>query len=220
MGPILLQSTEYRHYRMAVAFSLILSICVGVFLVIYGKEHSFLVINNNNHPAFDNVFRFWTYLGDGLIWIPLFLYVLIFKRDFFVAVLASLIICTVLTHFLKRVVFPGDFRPIVVLAEKVRVIDGLKINRANSFPSGHTSTAFTLALLMAYVVRQNFVIFLFPIIAFFVGYSRVYLAQHFVTDVFAGMLVGIVSSWLSLWVYEWYRMKKQLKKEELSGSGG
>ncbi len=205
---------EYRHYRNAVFFSLALAVIVAIFILIYGKEHSFLVINKYNSPAFDYVFEYWTFLGDGIIWVPLFLYVLIFKREFLVAIIAALIICTVLTHFFKRVVFPNDMRPIVSLGEeKIRIIKGLKINRANSFPSGHTSTAFTLALLMAFIVRGNFWVYFFPLVAFFVGYSRVYLAQHFVTDVFAGMLIGIVSSYFSLLVYEKFKSRKVGKME-------
>ncbi len=184
---------------------------VAIYLLTYGKEYSFLVINHYNSPSLDYVFRFWTFLGDGLIWIPLFAYVLMFKRDYLVAVLAGLIICSILTQFMKNVVFPEDFRPIVVLSDKVRTIPGYYINRQHSFPSGHTSTAFTLALLMAFIVKRDIWVYFFPLIAFFVGYSRIYLAQHFVTDVFAGMLTGIISSWLALLVYEQYRRKKKLK---------
>lgn len=203
---------EYRHYRNAILFSLFLAFLVALFLIIYGKEASFLVINKYNSPAFDYIFEYWTYLGDGLIWIPLFLYVLLLKREFFIAILASLIICTVLTHFLKRVVFPDELRPILALGhEKIRVIEGVRVHTNHSFPSGHTSTAFTLALLMAFIVRGNFWVYFFPLIAFFVGYSRVYLAQHFVTDVFAGMMVGIVSSYLSLLVYEKFKKRKKIE---------
>lgn len=208
----MLQSTEYRHFRNAVLFSIVLALFVAVFLLIYGKENSFLVINKYNSPQFDYVFRYWTYLGDGIIWVPLFLYVLLFKRDYFVAVLAALIICTALTHLLKRVVYPNEFRPIVALGEKVRVIQGYYMNREHSFPSGHTSTAFTLALLLASIIKKSFWVYFFPIIAFFVGYSRVYLAQHFVTDVLAGIFVGVVSSSLSLLIYEEYRKRKPIKK--------
>ena len=185
----------------------------ALFLMIYGKQDSFLVINKYNSPAFDYFFRYYTFLGDGIIWIPLILYVLFFKREFWIAIISGLIICTILTHFFKRVVFPDDLRPIGVLTDKIRTIPGLRINRLNSFPSGHTSTAFTLALLMAFLSKNNFWVYFFPFIAFFVGYSRVYLAQHFVTDVFAGMLVGVVSSYLSLMIYEWYRKRKQNKLE-------
>lgn len=205
----MLQSTEYRHFRNAVLFSIELALIVTVFLLIYGKENSFLVINKYNSPAFDYVFRSWTYLGDGIIWVPLFAYVLLFRREYFVSVLAALIICTVLTQVLKRVVFWNDFRPIVVLAEKVRVIPGYYMNRTHSFPSGHTSTAFTLALLLASIVKRNIWVYIFPLIAFFVGYSRVYLGQHFVTDVLAGIFVGIVSSYLALLIHEQFRKRRR-----------
>jgi membrane-associated phospholipid phosphatase len=204
-----LQSTEYRHFRNAVLFSLILASLVAIFLLSYGKEHSFLVINQYNSPYLDNVFRFWTFLGDGLIWIPLFAYVLIFRRDYLVAVLAGLIICTILTQVMKKVVFPEDYRPIVILGNKVRTIPGYFMNRNHSFPSGHTSTAFTFALLMAFIMKKNLWVYFFPLVAFFVGYSRVYLAQHFVTDVFAGMLIGVISSCLAILIYEKYRKRRE-----------
>ena len=209
----MLLNKEYSHYRNAVLFSLSLALVVAIFLLIYGKEDSFLVINKYNSPGFDSVFEGWTYLGNGIIWIPLFVYVLLFKREYLIAVFAGLIICTILTQFLKQVVFPNNFRPIVVLSGKVRVIQGYYINREHSFPSGHTSTAFTLALLLAFIVKKDFWVYFFPVVAFFVGYSRVYLAQHFVTDVLAGIFVGIVSSYLALQVYEQFRKRKKKLNE-------
>ncbi len=210
----MLQSTEYRNYRTAVIFSLVLALLVAVYIFYFGKEDSFLHINKYNHPFLDQLFQYWTYLGDGLIWIPLFIYVLLFKRKFFVAILASLIICTFITHFLKRVVFADELRPVLALgAEKIRVIEGFKPHTNNSFPSGHTSTAFTLALLLSYLAKNRFWVFFFPIVAFFVGYSRVYLAQHFVTDVFAGMLIGMISSYLSLLVYRKFRERQERAKK-------
>ena len=213
---MVLQSTEYRHFRNAVIFSIVLALVITVFLLVYGKENSFLIINKHNNPQFDYVFKFWTYLGDGIIWVPLFAYVLLYKRDYLVSIVAALIICTLLTQILKKVVFWNDFRPVVVLADKVRTIPGYYMNRAHSFPSGHTSTAFTLALLLASIVRRNIWVYIFPSVAFFVGYSRVYLAQHFVTDVLAGIFVGIVSAYLSLLIHEQFKKKNQkLQVEEI-----
>jgi membrane-associated phospholipid phosphatase len=203
---------------MAAGFSVLLSFIAASFLMIYGKNESFLVINKFNSPSFDSFFRFYTYLGDGIIWIPVFLYALFWKREFLVPVLLGVVISTVLSQFLKHVVFPDALRPNGTLKGQMHIIAGVDIYTHNSFPSGHTCTAFTLALLMAFVVRRNFWVFFFPIIAFFVGYSRVYLAEHFVTDVFAGILVGVVSAYLSLLIYEAYRRRQGSSKFQVQRS--
>ena len=212
-----LQHEEYKHFKLAIFFSLLLTLIVGVFVAIYGKDKSFLVINGTYSEETDYFFNYVTFLGDGLLWVPLFLYVLIYKRDFFIAVLSALIICTVITHVFKRVIFIDEPRPLRLLQDLARAVPIVKQNNyVNSFPSGHTSTAFTFALLLAFIVRRKFAIYVFPLIAFVVGYSRVYLAQHFVTDVLAGMVVGIISSYLSLVIYEYFRKKKRESQTETS----
>ncbi len=205
-----LESKEYQHYRMAVMVCLVLAFAAALFAAIYGKQDSFLVVNGFNSPRADYFFTYFTYLGDGIIWVPLFLYVLFFKRDFFMPVLFSLIICTVITHFCKRVVFPNELRPLRALHDLARAVPLMNGKDAyiNSFPSGHTSTAFTLALLLALIINKNWAAIFFPLVAFFVGYSRVYLAQHFVTDVLAGIIVGIISSYLSILLYLYFKKKK------------
>ena len=49
--------------------------------------------------------------------------------------------------------------------------------------------------------RQRLWVIALPFVALMVGYSRIYLAQHFLNDVTAGILVGIASSWLALIAY-------------------
>ena len=213
-----LQHEQFQHFRLAVFFSLGIALLLAVFVAIYGKDRSFLMINGHYSTEADYFFNYVTYLGDGLIWIPLFVYVLAYKRDFFIAVLAALLICTLLTHLGKRVIFADEPRPLRLLGNLARAVPLMagRDNYVNSFPSGHTSTAFTFALLLAFIVRRRFAIFVFPLIAFLVGYSRVYLAQHFVTDVLAGTVIGIVSSYLSLVLYDAYRRKKMQKEREAS----
>ena len=213
-----LQSKEYQMFRTAIVFCVVLALLLALFVGFFGKKESFLMINGHYSPQADYFFNYVTYLGDGLIWIPLFLYVLIFKRDFFIAVVAALIICTLITHFGKRVIFAGEARPLRLMNEVARAVPLMagRDSYSNSFPSGHTSTAFTFALLLSFFIHRKFAVIVFPLLAFLVGYSRVYLAQHFVTDVLAGMIIGIVSSYLSLVIYDAYQKKKKRQQAGVS----
>jgi membrane-associated phospholipid phosphatase len=214
-----LQSKQSDHFRTAAIFCLFLALVSGVFLFIYGKTHSFLIINGYHNGPMDAVFPYVTLLGDGLIYVPIVVYCILLNRKFFLPVLFCILICTLITHFLKRVVFPDELRPVSLEVQHIYVhrVKGVPLNRLHSFPSGHTSTAFSMALLLTSVLRRYIWCFILPLIAFFVGYSRVYLGQHFVTDVFAGMLVGLVSAYLSLTLYQWY--KKRYAKEPVVEPG-
>lgn len=186
---------------------------LAVFLLMYGKKESFIIINGNYNPEMDLFFQYVTVLGDGIIYIPLVVYSLIWNRKYLLAILAAIIICTILTHLLKRVIFPHEMRPVSLEIENIIIhkVENVPVHRMHSFPSGHTSTAFTMALLLAAIMENKFWAVLLPVIAFLVGYSRVYLAQHFVTDVCAGISIGIVSAYFSLLIYDWYWKKKTRK---------
>ena len=212
-----MRSKAYWHFRIAGAFSILLAVLVAVFVTIYGKNDSFLIINKFNSPSFDYFFEYFTYLGDGMIWIPLLVYVFLYQKDFLFTVIAAFVICTLLTQFSKWVIFADALRPLGLLKNQVRMVPGVEVHSTSSFPSGHTSIAFTYALLMAFLLKRNFWTFFFPLVAFFVGYSRVYLAQHFVTDVFAGIIVGMASALLALLMYEQFkrRKKKSIAEEKV-----
>lgn len=213
-----LQNSEYKYFRLAVFFSLGIAVVLALFVLLYGKQQSFLMVNGRYSTEADYFFNYVTYLGDGIIWVPLFVYVLLFKRNFFLPVLVALAVCTLFTSAGKQVLFAGAPRPLRLLKDLARAVPLMKghDNYVNSFPSGHTSTAFTFSLLLAYLVRRKFVAFVFPLIALLVGYSRVYLAQHFVTDVLAGTLIGALSAWVGLLVYDALQRKKRTKEAETS----
>ncbi|RYZ25093.1 MAG: phosphatase PAP2 family protein [Chitinophagaceae bacterium] len=71
-------------------------------------------------------------------------------------------------------------------------------------------------MLLSFIIRKKFAVYFFPIIAFLVGYSRVYLAQHFVTDVVAGSIIGIISSYAALLIHNRLQKKKRELQQESS----
>jgi membrane-associated phospholipid phosphatase len=66
-----------------------------------------------------------------------------------------------------------------------------------SFPSGHTSSAFTLATSLSLDYPKWYVIVPAYTWAGTVGYSRMHLGVHYPSDVLAGALIGAGSAWLT-----------------------
>jgi len=58
-----------------------------------------------------------------------------------------------------------------------------------SFPSGHTMTAFSIALVLSYYYPSLESTLLF--LALSIGFSRIVLGMHFLSDVLAGIVLGV-----------------------------
>ena len=61
----------------------------------------------------------------------------------------------------------------------------------SSFPSGHTFSAFAIYTFFALVSKQKWVSLLCSLLAIGVGFSRVYLNQHFLEDIYLGSILGV-----------------------------
>ena len=197
------QERPANNFGIAFLIATIITIGTGILILVLGKNEAFQLINSNHNPVADQFFKYFTHYGDGLMWVPLGIYCYFYRRKYFIAVVAGVLISTLIAQFMKRVVYPEELRPIGYLSEffPVHVVDGVTVRKAHSFPSGHATTAFTMALVMAYMINNKAWSVILPLFAFLAGYSRVYLGQHFPTDIFAGMCIGIVSAILSLLVY-------------------
>ncbi|MFY7965799.1 MAG: phosphatase PAP2 family protein [Chitinophagaceae bacterium] len=110
-------------------------------------------------------------------------------------VVGSLLINTAITQAMKYSINrqrPYDAYP--------TIINPYTIEKDASFPSGHTSTAFALATSMSIQYKKWYVVVPAFAWAGSVGYSRMYLGEHYPTDVLAGAAIGIGSAYLSEWL--------------------
>ena len=87
-----------------------------------------------------------------------------------------------------------------------------QIENGNSYPSGHTSIAFALATSLALTSQKCCIAFPAYLWAVSVGYSRLYLGQHYPSDVLAGALVGTASAFATHWVNKHYFSGKKKKR--------
>lgn len=69
-----------------------------------------------------------------------------------------------------------------------------------SFPSGHTTIAFATATSLALEYKKWYITVPAYAWAAGVGYSRMYLGQHYPSDVIAGAVVGTGSAFLGHWL--------------------
>lgn len=91
--------------------------------------------------------------------------------------------------------------------ERVRPLDmhGLPLTEGWSFPSGHASGAVVVYGMLSYVLLRNTphgwhlpIILLAALLAFSVGWSRIFLQYHYASDVLAGFASG--GTWLAVCV--------------------
>jgi len=108
-----------------------------------------------------------------------------------VTMVGGLAICSGITLGMKYGI--NRDRPFVTFPE----ITGLSPAGSPSFPSGHTSTSFTLATNLTLAYPKWWVATPAYLWAGAVGYSRMHLGVHYPSDVLVGAMVGAGSAWLS-----------------------
>ena len=175
----------------------LLLLVVGGLMLTYTKEQLIRFVNDYNSPPGDALFPYLTYLGDGAFVLVAGVLLLVLNRRAGWLVLVSFAISGLLSLFLKLVVFPERLRPVRYFEHsnwEYHVIKDLRINEYNSFPSGHTTSAFAFFAMLAFLWQRKAWGWVCVLLAAVAGYSRVYLFQHFVEDTFAGALLGTITS--------------------------
>jgi undecaprenyl-diphosphatase len=134
-----------------------------------------------------------TYLGSFIFTVSFCLVALMYPdqsiRSIGIKASVSLTVASLISQFIKTSV--NRLRPFL----KVQNLNIRKIGIDEySFPSGHTTAAFSIAVTLALSFSTFSVIFL--ALAFLVGLSRMYLGVHYPSDVFFGVLLGSTCSWI------------------------
>ncbi|MDY3118701.1 MAG: phosphatase PAP2 family protein [Peptoniphilus sp.] len=108
----------------------------------------------------------------------------------------ALAIAAIIVQVLKRII--SRSRPYWV----VKNLNTYGIDlRDYSFPSGHTTAAFTVATTFSLYFPRLAALFI--LLAFLVAVSRTYLAVHYPTDVLAGVIIGIIVGYVvHMYVYD------------------
>ncbi len=177
-----------------------------VLLSSYSKKDIHLFINNLNCQFGDYFFKYFTHLGDGIIIAVLILVLLFIKYRYSIILVFSILSSTIVVQAFKRYILPDIVRPIVYFHNEspLHIVEGVDVHTAHSFPSGHTATAFTIFLLLAIISNKNYLKLMFFATAFLVGYSRIYLSQHFLSDVYAGSIIAVVLTTIyGYWIGNW-----------------
>lgn len=162
------------------------------FLFNTSKIAGFQQLNGIHNQLLDIIFSGCTFLGDGLfsILMVVFFWVFLKKRNLAFQILLAYMISGIGAQLLKRIFKAPRPREIIDPAHYAYFFPGNTAVGWDSFPSGHTTSAFALATLLALFLNKKTWSLVLLIAAILVGYSRIYLGQHFPQDVTGGAIWG------------------------------
>ena len=176
------------------------------FLIVWltgSNQELFLAMNSGSNKLGYGEFAKYIWANLTIFGDTLFAFALLspFARkrpDIIWAILIAAVFATLWVHGLKPMV--GHLRPAAVLPDDVIHIIGVTLHKG-SFPSGHTTTAFTLAGILC-LSRIHIAITITAIIlATLAGFSRVMVGAHWPMDIFAGTFGGWIAAVIGLQLY-------------------
>ncbi len=199
----------YRsNLHLAAGLTMFIAAILFVGSWVIGTNQFFLAMNVDGGKWGDLLFSLITQLGEWIPWVVALIVILIKCKHHFLLLLYSCLISTILVQGIKNT-YPEILRPSRAIANMalVHTVDGVELHENCSFPSGHTATSFCVFLIACLLLKPRWIVPLGFIYALSVGYSRVYLAQHFPRDIAGGMVIAVVAVYSSMWL-------SQLKKKK------
>lgn len=170
-------------------------------------------IQNLRNPSLDKIMVNATSLGNAsIIWIIMMIIFLSTKeyRTLGKLMVVAFIGNVIIVNLGLKNIF-GRTRPFDV-ANKTDLL--IAKPKDGSFPSGHTSYAFTFLTLILFLSKSKAIKIMTSILSITIAISRLYLYVHFPSDVIAGAIVGILIATYTMKIYfsdEYIEVRKQLK---------
>lgn len=176
-------------------------------------------------PDLFPLFKGITFFGDGLVLAVFVVFIIVFQKrikalnqnDAYELLVASLLMFLIVS-VMKNVFLFGIPRPIKFfepLPENWRPEDfNLRFNRFRSFPSGHSATIAVMGFFILQHLNSKVLRVLLFFFVLLVGYSRMFLFQHFVIDVVCGLLLGLSCVLLAKKMVHHIALYRKKKKSE------
>lgn len=178
-------------------------LCAIPLLFIYSDKELFFLINKNHNAFFDQLMTVFSAYGRGdsitIVFISLLIVPLFRNRVYLISTILFGIVLPLINIYSKD--FFDKSRPIGEYSvHNVHTVPWLVNLYHDSFPSGHTMGAFGFFLILNHFMPANkwYISLTFFLLACACAYSRIYLGQHFFSDVVAGSLIGVLFSLLIL----------------------
>ncbi|MBL7780532.1 MAG: phosphatase PAP2 family protein [Saprospiraceae bacterium] len=194
---------ENRWFAVPVMIFL-LSSALLLWKVPYGDE--ILFFNNWRREPFNTIFRIFTMLGEGFVYGALILAAFRWRYRFSLLIALSGMLILPVGYVLKDQI--GVFRPKTFFEQKgvynqVVVVPDVELNSGRtSFPSGHTMSAFALYSMLTLIIGRRYERWglLLAVLAIGVAVSRIFLVQHFLADILAGAIAGLICAQFLWWL--------------------
>jgi membrane-associated phospholipid phosphatase len=171
----------YKIRWFFIPYLVVLTACLLIKLN-YSREEIFFAVNSHNFAFGDIIAPYLTDLGNGWTTIALAATLLLFNyaRAFIMAVVYAI---TSITAQIIKHIFDAP-RPKLYFKDQLSQIHFVK--------GVDILTAFSTTLLITYWCRNKGWGLPLLLLAMMVGYSRMYLSEHFFEDVTAGSTIGVV----------------------------
>jgi membrane-associated phospholipid phosphatase len=216
----------FKQNAVFLTLSLLLALSLGLALIYIPKDELHLLLCDRHTHARDIFYRYYTTLAEWLPYVICVALLLFTKIGHGVFASTAMLLSTLLTQVCKHIV--NAPRPVTWFTEhfpdiQLPLVDGVHMNLWYSFPSGHTTSFFAMTLAVCILItkslsaKQSYSVsglsaISVQLLLFFAAtlgaYSRIYLSQHFAMDVFAGLLVGILSTLASYAIFYRFQDKK------------